>query len=406
MRKKILASLFLIILLLTTAAASVFSYSAPVTTIEQDRERLKQQQQDYALAKSQRQQIQNQINTLLNENNSVLDQKNYVEYEIGYLIAEIDALSKLIEMYDGEIEKLNVEIDKINVDIDTYVALIGDIIKYNYLEGEPSVFEMLLSSESITGFLSKIQFASYMVDYNEKLIDELDNAVNKLDKSKAEHELASDKLSALIGENTTLKEEYEIKKVELEEKSKELLNNIKQTEQAYQRQQAEELLIQQQIAALQKQIKEKEVYQGNWARPLPYSVKRISSDYGNRILFGQQEFHNGIDFPAPIGTQIFAVQTGTVVIAEYNERSYGWYVVIDHGGGISTLYGHASQLSDKIAVGQKVLKGTVIAYVGSTGRSTGPHLHLGLMKNGQWINPETPGYLDINGMGFYKDSGA
>ena len=404
MKKKILAFLCLFILLLTIIAASVISHSAPVTTVEQDRAKLKDYQNNYSSAKSQREQIQKQLNTLITENTSILDQKNYVEYEIGYLIAEIDALGKLIESYDVEIAKLDIEINKLNEDINTYVNLIGDIIKYNYIEGEPSVFEMLLSSDSISGFLSKVQFASYMVNYNEKLITELDNAVQLLDKSKSEHEVASNKLSDLVNENTNLKEEYEAKKIELEEKSKELQKNIILAQQAYQQQQAAELLIQQEIAKLQKQIKEKEIYQGNWARPLPYSVKRISSTFGNRFIFGQWEFHNGIDLPAPIGTPIYAVQTGTVIVAQYNANSYGWYVVIDHGGGISTLYGHASQLN--VSINQKVLKGSTIAFVGSTGRSTGPHLHLGLMKDGKWIDPETPGYFDAKGMGFTKDPGA
>lgn len=403
LQKKIAAFLLIISFCLTVFASSVMPTSA-ATTIDQDREQLKEIQKDYNEAKSQRQQIQQQINSLLANKNDITDQKNYIEYEIGYLVSEIDALGKLITGYDEEISRLEKEIDTLNSEIDTYASLISDIIKYTYIEGEPSVIELLLSSESLTSFLSKIEFASYMVDYNEKLINDLSGAVTDLDKSKLEHETASQKLIVLQQDNETLKEEYEKKQVELNGKIKELEKNLSQAQYLYQQKQAAEQQITQDIANLQKQIKEKEVYVGAWFRPLPYSYKRISSDFGQRVIFGKSEHHNGIDLPAPIGTSIHAVQSGTVVLATYNPNSYGWYVVIDHGGGVSTLYGHCSKLF--VSEGDKVLKGSVIGLVGSTGRSTGPHLHLGLMKDGNWINPETPGYFDAKGMNFTKDYGA
>jgi murein DD-endopeptidase MepM/ murein hydrolase activator NlpD len=118
----------------------------------------------------------------------------------------------------------------------------------------------------------------------------------------------------------------------------------------------------------------------------------VSSGFGNRTspITGRSEFHNGIDIPANYGSPIWSVNDGIVIIATYS-AGYGNYIVIDHGGGISTFYAHASSLARK--VGDKVVKGEVIAYVGSTGGSTGNHLHFGYMKDGVFKDPLTSGYL-------------
>ena len=116
------------------------------------------------------------------------------------------------------------------------------------------------------------------------------------------------------------------------------------------------------------------------------SFKRISDDYGNRIhpTLGVQKFHNGVDFAAPTGTPILAAYNGTVVGADYNS-SMGNYVMINHGDGLYTIYMHASALY--VSTGQSVTKGQQIAAVGSTGRSTGPHLHFSVRLNGNYVSP-------------------
>ncbi|OGO91008.1 MAG: hypothetical protein A2Y17_11650 [Clostridiales bacterium GWF2_38_85] len=379
------------------------SFNSNASTIEEDKDTLDQYQDAYNNAKSQRQQIQQQLNNLEGSKATVLDEKNSLEYEIGYLISEIDALRVLIESYDTEIEKLNVQIEQLETNISTYVSLISDIIRYTYMEGDASLIEILLSSESLGDFLSNIDFSSYMIEYNDKLLTDLQSTVDSVEHSKAEYENAILKYQELTDENTDLKEEYEQKKVELDAKIAELNQNIYQYRNLYEKQKQAESDITKAISDLQKQIKEKEIYIGAWARPLPYSFKRISSDWGTRVYNGRSEFHNGVDMPAPQGTPISAVQSGTVIIATRNDLSYGWYVVIDHGGGVSTLYGHMMS-QPLVNVGDKVLKGAVIGLVGSTGKSSGPHLHLGLMIDGAWINPETPGYFDSSS--FVKDADA
>ena len=113
----------------------------------------------------------------------------------------------------------------------------------------------------------------------------------------------------------------------------------------------------------------------------------VTSPYGYRIhpVTGKSRFHAGIDIGAAYGTSILAANDGVVIVAGYNAGGYGNYVVINHGGGYTTLYAHASSLL--VSVGQKVSRGQVIATCGSTGMSTGPHIHFEVQYNGQTTNP-------------------
>ena len=116
-------------------------------------------------------------------------------------------------------------------------------------------------------------------------------------------------------------------------------------------------------------------------------LKYIGSGFGMRIdpIYKVPRMHEGIDFNAPIGTPIYATGNGVVSLVDYDGRGYGNHVIITHGFGYQTLYGHMSRV--KVRIGQKVNRGDIIGYVGNTGKSTGPHCHYEVIKNGKKINP-------------------
>jgi murein DD-endopeptidase MepM/ murein hydrolase activator NlpD len=116
-------------------------------------------------------------------------------------------------------------------------------------------------------------------------------------------------------------------------------------------------------------------------------LKRVASGFNYRIhpIYKVRHFHTGIDFTAPRGTEIYATGNGKVQKVIMKKRGYGYHVVIDHGYGYKTLYAHMSKF--KVKVGEKIKRGDVIGYVGSTGTSTAPHLHYEVIKNGEKINP-------------------
>jgi len=124
---------------------------------------------------------------------------------------------------------------------------------------------------------------------------------------------------------------------------------------------------------------------GNFSYPIP-SNKSISSYFGWR--FNGSDYHTGIDFPAPCNTPIRATNSGTVSFVKttyIQGKGYGKYLIIDHGGGYTSLYGHCNKIA--VSVGDFVSKGSVIAYVGTTGWSTGYHLHFEIRENGTAKNP-------------------
>ena len=127
-----------------------------------------------------------------------------------------------------------------------------------------------------------------------------------------------------------------------------------------------------------------------WGSPFPGKDWKsvVTSEFGYRtdpVTGAKGTFHAGIDIAYPSGTVISAVKEGTVAAANYYTSGYGYHVIIDHGGGYKTLYGHCSSLL--VNVGDKVTKGQAIGKVGSTGKSTGPHLHLNVYVNGETVNP-------------------
>ena len=133
-------------------------------------------------------------------------------------------------------------------------------------------------------------------------------------------------------------------------------------------------------------MRQKKYSGGKLGWPCP-SSSRITSPYGYRILYGVRDFHTGIDIGAVQGSNICAAESGTVILANYGwNGGYGNYIIISHGNGITTRYAHASQLY--VSAGQTVSRGQVIAAVGTTGNSTGSHLHLEIRIKGVAVNPQ------------------
>lgn len=149
---------------------------------------------------------------------------------------------------------------------------------------------------------------------------------------------------------------------------------------------------------IEKMVANKEKFLASIPAIQPVSNKnltRVASGFGNRIdpVYKIPKFHAGLDFTAPIGTPIYAAADGTVKTANFNSGGYGNHVVINHGYGYETLYGHMVRI--KARAGQTVKRGEVIGYVGNTGKSTGPHCHYEVHRNGQPVNPIYYFYNDL-----------
>ena len=245
--------------------------------------------------------------------------------------------------------------------------------------------DIILSSRSISEFISSYYVISEITECDAELLDiiaerknNIENASEKLKKEKQELATIIERQTRTANVLKTTKSFRETYVNKLSDKEKETQEKLDE----YNRVLNE---VNQQILELAKQGLETAYIGGELAWPVP-GYTRISSQYGMRThpITGVYKLHTGVDISAPTGANFVAANDGVVIKAEYNV-AYGNMVVIDHGGGISTLYAHGSQIL--VQVGQEVKRNEPILKVGSTGYSTGPHAHFEVRKNGVVTNP-------------------
>lgn len=335
----------------------------------------------------------NNLKSLINNANSqartLSSEITDIKYEIDLIDEQIIVIESLLEQYNTLTAEQEIKIAELENKIEKEQKMLDDMIRMSYeYGGAGSSVEFIFSAEDFSDLIMRMDLLSYHLTYNDKVIESYSNTLADVEKTKKEYEDAI----ALMGE---YKQEQENLKVQLSEKQAEAENKrsaLLKSADAYER----ELAIKQQyINELDKEIKalaamfakeDKSTYSGSFYFPLPANVYRITSYYGYRKdpYTGKTAYHEGYDFACAKGTKIFAADDGTVVLAKYN-GGYGNCVMINHGGGIMTVYGHCSSLN--VVSGQEVKRGDVIAYVGSTGRSTGNHLHFEVRKNGALDDP-------------------
>ncbi len=272
-------------------------------------------------------------------------------------------------------------------------------IQFMYEHGSMSFIEILLSCSSFSEMLNKAEYIEQVSAYDRRMLDTYEETKVKVEA--LEKELASQKEALETVRQDVKKQQDQMQGLidEKQEEIKEYQTDIANKEKAIK--EYEDMIAEQDdlIGALEASVsaaKEKRKQMGvsendaqysggEFCWPAP-SYTRISDDYGWRThpILGVQQFHNGVDMAAPTGSPILAATDGEVIAATYS-NTMGNYIMIDHGGGLFTIYMHASVLY--VSKGDIVSKGEEIAAVGSTGRSTGPHLHFSVRLNGGYVSP-------------------
>lgn len=335
---------------------------------------------------------------------SLEETKNNLEEYIAELDDDLDEIDQKIEVLtqciadkEFEIQSTEQELNEAKIKSDNQYETMKLRIKFMYEKGDTSSMEMIMSSKSFTDFLNKAEFINRISAYDRMMLDDFIATQNEIAEKEAtlisQQQELEDTKAALENEQSAVEtlmasKEEEITKYESDISDKEAAIAEYEAMIAAQDQIIRDL--EAAIAAEKKRIEEENrkaiSYDGGkfkWPAP---SYKRISDDYGNRIhpTLGTQQFHNGIDMAAPSGSPILAAYDGEVIAASYSP-TMGNYAMIDHGDGLITIYMHASSLS--VSDGQTVKKGQQIGGVGSTGRSTGPHLHFSVRSNGSYVSP-------------------
>lgn len=319
-----------------------------------------------------------------------------LDAQLSEIQTKINELNELITEKEAEIEQITIELnDAIAVEEAQYAAM-KKRIQFMYERGENFYLEIMFSAKSFGDFLTKADYIDMLEAYDRKKLEEyretrewtqlckdtLESEKAALDEAKAAQEAEEAALEELLAEK-----ENELANYNSQISSKE--RQISDAEAEY----AEEVAVIEQLeAAILKEKKEiassmsRIIYDGGqFCWPCP-SYIRITDEFGWRTdpITGASSYHSGIDLGAPGGSAILAAYDGVVVAATYN-WSMGNYIMIDHGDGLYSIYMHASALYVK--EGDVVIGGETIAAVGTTGRSTGNHLHFGVRLNGSYVSP-------------------
>lgn len=401
-------SILMCIALLWSMPSLVFA--ASVNTDEEDEE-LENNKKDLENAQDEKENMENSLSNIKNQKKDLEEAKNdlsdYVVELDGQLMTIQDKLSQLevkIAEKEQEVSQIQQQLKEAEEKEADQYASMKQRIKFMYEKGDQTYISMIFNAGNFSEMINKAEYIEEISSYDRDMLiqyQETKMAITVL-KTQLEQEQAAlvasqeevtqkeGEMSDLIDQKNQQIEEYD--------------TDINNKEKAIKEYEAEIAAQNATIAALENKIAQAEAEQrkkdlsgndipeeapsyggGAFCWPAP-SYTRISDDYGYRIhpTLGVQQFHNGLDMAAPGGSPILAAADGTVIAASYSS-TMGNYIMINHGGGLYTIYMHASALY--VSTGQSVTRGQKIAAVGTTGRSTGNHLHFSVRLNGSYVNP-------------------
>lgn len=318
--------------------------------------------------------------------------KHSIDLEIAGLQDDIDAVQAVINEKNAEIQAKNAEIAVFESELEKTDKQLKKRMKIMYESGSTSYLEMIFASKGLSDLFTRLSIIESILKHDNAIMDQYEAQIQQLAEAKA---IVENEKNEQVEAQEILKGKQDQMKEKLAQQQA-VVNALASDINELKRQEAEMVKAEQQIqaqitAALKASAQQAVTYKGNGRFKFPLaSYTYVSSPYGYRIhpITGTKKFHSGIDYAAPYGTAIYAAEDGVVLTSGW-VNGYGYTVAINHGGGYVTLYAHCSKLL--VSAGQSVTAGQTIAKVGSTGNSTGNHLHFEVKVNGKAVNPA--GYL-------------
>ena len=381
--------------------------AASSSEIKKQIDQMKAQQKEL---KEKQKELQNQFNQNENEIINLVNQKNLIDQEISLITEQMAVINRQISAFNLLIADKQDELDEARTRLEELNEKNKERIRTMEEEGPLSYWEVLFKANSFSDLLDRINMIREIGASDARRLEEMRQAADdvtaaqeELQSEKAEQEIARDELKVMEAELEVKRAEADAVLEELIDKGHEFQALLDESEMLQ-----EELM--KEIAIAEAEYKEAKHQEwlatyvppttwpsddttpstgapssSGWVSPLPYYT--VTSPFGMRKhpILGYERMHNGIDMSAAKGTPIYAAKSGRVTVAAYQAGGAGYYVSINHGDGFSSIYMHMTHYI--VSAGQYVNAGQVIGYLGSSGLSTGPHLHFGISYNGKYVNP-------------------
>ena len=386
------------VLFLSFFGGTSYTYAETTEEIEAS---IKEKQDQIKQAEAEKKKIQGQLTDIKKVVSDLKKSKENLETYVTELDKNLSEVQEKINELKGLIADKEAEIKETEEDLaeaeatkDAQYEAMKKRIKMMYEKGDSFYLDIIFSSGSFSDIINKADYAEMLSKYDSEKLEEFKQTCDYIETCKEQLEAEKEVLDEA-------KAKVDEEEANLETLISEKENEIAKTSSSIASNQAEAKAIEEDlqettavIQALEKAVAEEKsklnggalTYDGGMFKwPAP-SYTRISDDYGWRThpITGAQQFHSGIDMAAPGGSPILAAYDGNVVAASYNS-SMGNYIMISHGDGVYTVYMHASALY--VSQGQYVARGDKIGAVGTTGRSTGNHLHFSVRVNGSYVSP-------------------
>ena len=338
-----------------------------------------------------REELEDKLEAIEGDKNQALEQKAILDQQVAALDAEINNVDAQISYYSSLISQKETEIAEAQVKEQEQYELLCQRVRAMEEGGTVSYWSILFNAADFSDLLDRFNLVNEIIDYDNTVMNNLIATREQIEADKAELEDGKAQQEQVKSQKEAAMSELDDKLAEAQALVASIESQSDEYAAAVAALEAEEEEILKEAQRLQAQLDAQNsvpVGDGTYIWPLPAGNYTLTSKFGPRThpITGKYKNHNGLDIAAPRNTPIYAVASGTVSISTYGS-SYGNYVVIYHGNGTSTLYAHMN--SRAVSAGQTVTQGQVIGYVGTTGSSTGNHLHLEFQVNGVRKDPES-----------------